>query len=280
VTALHRTRAFLRSYAFLPHRLLNRGTALVTAARRPAWAVDRAVRAWVEREGIDLSEFEDRRFESLDDFFLRRLATGARPLGDGFVAPADGNLIASGRIDLARPLVVKGQRLSVDRVVNGRVHDLDLAAYQGGTYAVIFLTPRGYHRVHMPVAGTLESVRWIPGRYFPQNEDALDVIPRVYERNERATLSCRDGEGRPFLLVMVGASLIGGIHLEGVARREWMRTREVRLDRRLAQGDEIGHFAFGSTVVVLLPWSAEVRERATVRMGETLTERPGRPIDV
>jgi phosphatidylserine decarboxylase len=145
---------------------------------------------------------------------------------------------------------------------------------------VIFLTPRGYHRVHMPVAGTLESVRWIPGRYFPQNEDALDVIPRVYERNERATLSCRDGEGRPFLLVMVGASLIGGIHLEGVARREWMRTREVRLDRRLAQGDEIGHFAFGSTVVVLLPWSAEVRERATVRMGETLTERPGRPIDV
>ena len=274
MTELHRTAAFLRSYAFLPHRWLNRGTALLTSATRPAWAVDRAVARWTERDRIDLSEFEDRRFESLDDFFLRRLAPGARPIGRGFVAPADGNLIASGRLDLDRPLVVKEQRLSVDRVVNGGLYDLDLSEYDGGMYAVIFLTPRGYHRVHMPVRGTLDAVRWIPGRYFPQNEDALRIVPRVYERNERATLSCRDGEGRPFLMVMVGASLIGGIHLEGADRREWVRPRPFELGRSLGHGDEVGHFAFGSTVVVLLPPGAPTRccEGPEVRMGQTLFE--------
>lgn len=272
MTRIHRTRAFLRSYAFLPHRLLNASIARVTAATRPAWAVDRAVRYWAERDRIDLSEFERRRFHSLDDFFLRRLAPGARPLEPGFVAPADGNLIACGPLDLARPLVVKGQRLSALCVVNGRSHDLELAAYDGGTFAVIFLTPRGYHRVHMPVAGTLEAVRWIPGRYFPQNEDALEVIPRVYERNERATLSCRDSRGRPFLMIMVGASLIGGIHLEGLARRDWMRPAPCIVERKLDQGAELGHFAFGSTVVVLLPKSFGARpiERAEVKMGQRL----------
>ena len=272
MTALHRTEAFLRCYAFLPHRLLNRATQAVTSAQRPAWAVDRAVDYWARRDGIDRSEFEARRFTSLDDFFLRRLAPGARPLEPGFVAPCDGNLIASGAIDLRRPMVVKQQRLSVDRVVNGGVYDQDLSDFDGGTYAVIFLTPRGYHRVHMPVAGTLESVRWIPGRYFPQNEDALRVVPRVYERNERATLTCRDALGRQFLMVMVGASLIGGIHLEGALRREWVKTQPHALGRTLQRGDEVGHFAFGSTVVVLLPrgYASGVVARPEVRMGQTL----------
>lgn len=274
MTALHRTRTFLECYGFLPHRLMNRSVARVTSATRPAWAVDRAVRYWAKRDGIALSEFEERRFESLDDFFLRRLAPGARPLDGGFVAPADGNLLAAGTLRLDRPLVVKGQRLSVDRVVNGRLHDLELSEYDGGSYAVIFLTPRGYHRVHMPVDGTLEAVRWIPGRYFPQNEDALEVIPRVYERNERATLSCRDAHGRPFLMVMVGASLIGGIHLEGVERNAWVKPAPFALDRRLQKGDEVGHFAFGSTVVVLLPrgMATSPRRSAEVRMGQKLFE--------
>lgn len=274
MTALHRTRTFLECYALLPHRLMNRSVARVTSATRPAWAVDRAVRYWAKRDGIALSEFEARRFESLDDFFLRRLAPGARPLDGGFVAPADGNLLAAGTLRLDRPLVVKGQRLSVSRVVNGRLHDLELSEYDGGSYAVIFLTPRGYHRVHMPVDGTLEAVRWIPGRYFPQNEDALEVIPRVYERNERATLSCRDAHGLPFLMVMVGASLIGGIHLEGVERNAWVKPAPFALDRRLAKGDEVGHFAFGSTVVVLLPrgMATSPRRSAEVRMGQKLFE--------
>lgn len=272
MTALHRSRAFLRSYAFLPHRLMNRGLARVTAATRPSWAVDRAIAAWARRDGIDLSDFEARRFESLDDFFLRRLRPGARPIGEGFVSPADGNVVGAGTLRRDRPLCIKGQRLSLERVVNAGVHDLDLSDYDGGSYAVVFLTPRGYHRVHMPIDGEVVDVRWIPGRYFPQNEDALQHIPRVYERNERAVLRCRAHAGFEFLLVMVGASLIGGIHLRAARVDAWRHAGATQLSARARKGEEIGHFAFGSTVAVLLPRGVAMPAKlgAEVRMGQTL----------
>lgn len=270
--ALHRRPGFLRSYAFLPHRAINRSVALVTGAERPRWLVDRAIDLWTRVEKIPRDEFESRRFVSLDDFFLRRLNPGARPLGSGFTSPADGQVLAQGRLDLDRPMLVKGQSLSVNRVVNGKLHDLDLRPYHGGSYAVVFLTPRGYHRVHSPTSATLRDVRWIPGRYFPQNQDALDHIPRVYERNERATLRLQSEQGFEFLLVMVGASLIGGIHLEGLTRERWAHTGVTKLARNVAKGDELGHFAFGSTVVVLLPpgLSETRHELGEIRMGESL----------
>lgn len=272
--ALHRRPAFLRGYRFLPHRLLNRGLARVTAATRPRFLVDRAIQLWARIERIDLDDFEARRFESLDDFFLRRLRPGARPIGSGFVSPADGKLVAHGRLDLDQPLAVKGQRLSVERVVNGGVHSLDLSSYAGGCFAVVFLTPRGYHRVHAPLDAELVDVRWIAGRYFPQNEDALEHIPRIYERNERAVLRLRVYSGHELLLILVGASLIGGIHLEGVARRDWVRPGPRALGLRLKRGDELGHFAFGSTVVALLPSGLTSPLEAglpdAVRMGQTL----------
>jgi len=253
MTLLHRSAVFLRGYRFLPHRLINRVCARLTAVRRPRWAVDRMVGFWTKVERIDLADFEQRRFESLDDFFLRRLRAGARPLGDGFLAPADGRLVATGRVDLGDPLVIKNQRLSVQRLVNGALHQLDVGAYDRASFAVVFLTPRGYHRVHMPIDGEIAEVQWIPGRYFPQNEDALEHIPRIYERNERAVLRCRATQGFEFLLILVGASLIGGIELSDVPRTAWARRTPTRLGLRRARGHEIGHFAFGSTVVVLVP---------------------------
>jgi phosphatidylserine decarboxylase len=271
---LHRNPAFLRAYRFLPHRLLGRTVARVTAAKRPTWAVDAAVRLWMRRDNIVLHDFEQRRFDSLDDFFLRKLRPGARPLGAGFLSPADGNLVGRGRVDLAAPMVVKGQRLSVERVVNAGIHDLDLSAYDGGQFAVVFLTPRGYHRVHMPVAGEVIDVRWIPGGYFPQNETALDHIPRIYERNERAVLRCRAGAGNEFLTVMVGASLIGGIVLHGMPRNEWMRASPTPWGRAAARGEELGHFAFGSTVVCIVPRAATGPPvpHPSIQMGQPLFE--------
>ena len=269
---LHRSAGFLRSYRFLPHRLVNRGFARLTALRRPRWAIDRMVELWTKVDRIDLRDFEQRRFESLDDFFLRRLRQDARPLGEGLVAPADGRLVASGPIDLNAALVVKKQRLSVDRLVNAASHRIDVGPYDGGSFAVLFLTPRGYHRVHMPIDGEIDEVSWIMGRYFPQNEDALEHIPRVYERNERAVLRCRASLGFEFLLIMVGASLIGGIELTGIARADWARETPTRLSWQRARGEEIGHFAFGSTVVVLLPPRAVrgVPLPPDLRMGQTL----------
>lgn len=268
----HRHPAFLKSYDLLPHHLLNRGLARLTSATKPAWAVQAAIKTWSSLADIELSDFEDRRFESVDDFFLRKLRDGARPIREGFVSPADGQLVDAGTLDQGRTIWVKGQAMLLERIVNAGLHDLDLAPYVGGSYAVVFLTPRGYHRVHMPCDGVLHDVRWIPGRFFPQNEAALQHIPRVYERNERAVLRCSTAQGQDFLLVMVGASLIGGIHLQAAPREAWVRRRAYTLGQSYAKGDEIGHFAFGSTVIVVLPEHTAERPplEREVRMGQTL----------
>jgi phosphatidylserine decarboxylase len=272
--SLLRHPAFLRSYRFLPHRLLNRSTAALTALERPAWAVQAAIRTWSRVEQIELEDFEPGPYASLDSFFLRRLLPGRRPIAGGFVAPADGQLVASGSLDEGALLTVKGQRLSLDQIVNAKRHDLDLLPYVGGAYAIVFLTPRGYHHVHMPCDGVIQDVRWIPGRFYPQNQAALRHIPGVYERNERAVLRARGADGQEFLLMMVGASLIGGIHLQALDRSQWVGDRAVTIGERYAKGERIGHFAFGSTVVVLLPRGREhhLRAGAAVRMGETLFE--------
>lgn len=273
----HRSAAFLDAYALLPHRRLNRACAWLTAAERPRWLVARAIEAWVRAAGIDLRDFEDRAYASIDDFFLRRLRPGARPLAEGFVAPVDGVLFAAGRISLDRPLRIKGHPISLRRLVLGR-DELDagetaLERYEGGSFAALFLTPHGYHRVHAPADLEIVDARWIPGRFFPQNEDALARIARVYERNERLTLRCRTVGGE-LLLVMVGASLVGGIRLEGFARADGARPGAVPLGRRVRKGDELGHFAFGSTVVLLVPRAVAGPARrevgARLRMGERL----------
>jgi phosphatidylserine decarboxylase len=270
----HRHSAFLRSYRWLPHACINRAAAIVTRAQRPAWLVDRAVRAWIRAESIDLSDFVPQRYTSLEDFFLRELLQEARPLGSGIVSPADGRLLACGGIDETTMLEVKEQRLSLDRLVNGTRHSLDMNGYIGGSYATIFLTPAGYHRVHMPTGGELVACQHIPGRYFPQNEDALRHIERIYERNERAALHFQSDAGSPFLAVMIGASLIGGIHIAGLARSAWVRSQPFPVHRRLARGDELGHFTFGSTVVLLLPpglaGACVVTPGDDIRMGETI----------
>ena len=265
--------AFLRLYPLLPHRLLNRAARAITRLRRPRWLVDAAIGAWVRSDGIDLEECEPEPYATLLDLFLRRLRPGARPLGPGFVAPVDGEVMGVGVIDATSTVEVKGQRLSLARLVDGGRHRHDLAPFAGGTCLSLFLSPRGYHRVHQPVDGELVAAAWIPGRFFPQNHVALRTIPRVYERNERVVVRCRSEGGQPYLLVLVGASLVGGIHLEGCADHRLRRLEPTTLGRRVRQGDEIAHFAFGSTVVLLLPAAAgapQVGLGDQVRLGTTL----------
>src|SRR5690606_16391825 len=159
-----------------------------------------------------MDAFEAGPFPTLEAFFLRRLRAGARPCGDGFVAPAEGVVIADAAIDDRVVLEIKGSSMDLRRLCAGPDPAPWLASLGGGRALTIFLTPDGYHHVHAPCDAIIDEVRWIPGRAFPQNDDALQVIPRVYERNERAILRGRDDLGRPFALALIGASLIAGIH--------------------------------------------------------------------
>jgi phosphatidylserine decarboxylase len=245
-----RTRPFFFAYRFFPHGAINAAAMHAAKVRRPRWLVKRAIDMWIQKDGIDMKDFVAGDFATLEEFFLRRLKDGARPLGNGIVAPVDGCVVGRGRIGARTILQVKGRPIGVERLVNGLRHDLDVRAYEGGTYVTLFLRPRGYHFVHAPFDGEIVDVRWIPGRYFPQNEDALQHIDGIYERNERAVLRVRTDAGEA-LLVMVGASVIGGIHVNGIAS---LKQRDpIPLNRRIKKGDELGHFSFGSTVVMLLP---------------------------
>jgi phosphatidylserine decarboxylase len=271
---LHRHPAFFRAYRFLPHHALNAIARRLGRATHPRWAIEKAIDTWVRRGGIDLSEYEASTYETVEEFFLRRLRPGARALGEGVISPVDGVVVDVGPITRGRKLRVKGELLDLPRVVNGRHHHLPVDAYAGGTYLVIFLTPDGYHRLHAPIAGKLLDVRWIPGRYYPQNDDALRHLSRIYEKNERATLRFEDALGREWLLVMVGASLIGAIELEGIARTDWVTRDPWSIGRMIGKGEEIGHFTFGSTVVLVFPEGMTAGEMPApgtrVRMGEPL----------
>lgn len=267
----HRTRAFLRAYRFFPQRLLGRAVRLVATRERPRWAVRLAIRAWIRRGRIAMDAFEPGPFPTLEAFFLRRLRPGARPCGDGFVSPADGVVVAESAIDARVILEIKGSTMELRRLCAGADPAPWLSALTGGRALTIFLTPDGYHHLHMPCDGTVDELRWIPGRAFPQNDDALRVIPRVYERNERAVLRCRDADGRPFVLVLVGASLIASIHLDGLERARWAGPRPFAWGRAFRRGDRLGCFSFGSTVVILAP--ASIAAAAGPQPGRTIAVR-------
>src|SRR6185369_2999769 len=150
MNAVLRSEPFFRAYRYLPHGLINRTAQRLAEARWPRPFVDAAIRAWIRRGAIDMSDFEERSYDSVEDFFLRKLRPGTRPLASGLVSPVDGLFVGGGTIEKEQPLVVKGQRISLDRLVNGRIHDLSLGAYEGGSFATLFLSPEGYHRIHMP----------------------------------------------------------------------------------------------------------------------------------
>jgi phosphatidylserine decarboxylase len=257
---VHRHPAFLRAYRFLPHAVLNGAMGAIGRIRRPRFAIDYTIRRWVEREQIELSDFEPGPWDTLEDFFLRSLRTGARPIGEGIVAPADGVVVGAGDCDAGTILQVKGKPISVERLIGG--------PSEAARYLTIFLTPRGYHYVHAPMDGVLHDVRWIPGRFFPQNEDALQHIDAIYARNERAVVRFGD-----LTMVMVGASLIGGIHLRDLDRSRWTKKGSTPIGVAKKKGDPIGHFTFGSTVVLLFPRGYEgalPAVGAQIRMGQTV----------
>jgi len=276
--------ALLRAYRFFPHAAINGAARRLARLRRPRWLVQAAIRAWVSRDGIDLSEClvaDARGFSSLEELFLRRLRPGARVFDPvGVAAPVDGRVVAAGALRSATALPVKGESLSLGRIVNGASSPssssaIDLFGYAGGRYAVLFLSPRGYHRIHMPVDGELVDVRWHAGRFFPQNERALARIAGVYEKNERAVLRLRRAPGQgddngELLLVLVGASVVGGIELEAAPRARWVGRAPAPIGVAYRRGDEIAHFTFGSTVIVLEPGGAAGRGGSEPAIGDDL----------
>ena len=260
----------------LPRQLFSRLMGWLADARPPRWllnaVLDRYIRAY--RVELDQAVVPAEGFRSFNQFFTRALRPGLRPLDDdprSVLCPADGRLEDLGPIDGDTRFLLKGSTYDVAELLD----DATAAeAYRGGSYAVVYLSPRDYHRVHSPVAGTVRAVRHIPGTLYPVNSFGLRFVPQLFARNERAAVHIDSPSGR-FAVVFVGALIVGRIRLTIPAPRRpsiggTAKSREFTAgdEPKLGRGDELGAFELGSTIVLLLPPGVE------------LTKEPGRPAKV
>lgn len=272
--------AILLQYV-LPHRFLSR---LIHWGTRWTWRPwkDFLIGQIARRYRVDLGEAETADFAAyphFNAFFTRALRPGARPLDPdpaAVLCPADGRVSQAGPIRDGRLFQAKGQDFSAAELLG----DAEAAAaYRDGSFATIYLSPRDYHRVHMPLAGELVETLHVPGRLFSVAPFAVARIPRLFARNERLVCHFR-GEHGPFVVVLVGAMLVSGVAtVWGGVEIPKYASRIVRKDYRgrgirLARGAEMGRFEMGSTVIVLLPPGMacldELPAESPVRMGQRI----------
>lgn len=221
---------------------------------------------------VDLGEVAPRTlpYDSFDEFFTRPLKDGARDISeDAVVSPADGLLASTGGVDASGRIFVKGRPYDTSELVGD---PRDAAGFAGGSYAVVYLSPRDYHRVHSPVSGKMDFVRGIPGDLYPVNAIGERHIPRLFVRNNRVAMFLQTpGLGR-VAVVMVGAVIVGRISVRAIpepAVPEGDHTIDPPLE--LQRGDEIGVFHLGSTAVLLVePGIQLARSVGPVRYGESL----------
>ena len=240
------------------------------------------IRWFVAKYGVNMSEAAEpdiTRYATFNDFFTRALRPGARPIAQAdYVCPVDGAISQLGPIAGDQIFQAKGHSYSTTSLVGG---DHALAApYTNGTFTTIYLSPKDYHRIHMPCDGRLVRMIHVPGDLFSVNPTTARGVSGLFARNERVVCIFEGAHG-PFVMVLVGATIVGSMATvwHGIVNpprpgtvREWHYTDQ---QIHLAQGHEMGRFLLGSTVVLLFPpkqitftapWAAE----RPVRMGEPM----------
>ena len=252
------------------------------------------IRWFVRKYGVDMDEAVEpdvSRYTSFNDFFTRALKPGARPLADTtLVSPVDGSISQFGRIEHDQILQAKGHRYSTAALVGG---DLKLAKhFHDGSFATLYLSPRDYHRIHMPCDGRLLRMIHVPGDLFSVNPTTARGVPGLFARNERVVCVFETATKEPFVIVLVGATIVGSMATvwHGVinaARRSarHMRVREWLYGDGGTDGDEIvlpkgaemGRFLLGSTVVLLFPqgplaFNAAWAPGRAIRVGESMAQ--------
>jgi len=244
----------------LPKQALTAFAGFV-ASRRAGGATTALVRWFIGRYGVNMAEAaaaDPAAYASFNDFFTRALAPGARPLADAaLVCPVDGAISQFGAIEGDQIFQAKGHAYSITALVGG---DAELAArFADGSFATLYLSPKDYHRIHMPCAGRLRRMIHVPGALFSVNPTTARGVPGLFARNERVVCVFDDAAGQPFVLVLVGATIVGSMATvwHGMvnpprpgALRDWRYDDHAPT---LAQGAEMGRFLLGSTVVMLFP---------------------------
>ena len=276
--------------AVLPQYLLPKG-ALTNFAGRVAGAkggamTTRLIRWFVGRYNVNMDEALDpdiTHYTSFNDFFTRALRPGARPIAQAdYVCPVDGRISQFGTIDKDQIFQAKGHQFSTTALVGG---DAALAAqFEHGSFANLYLSPRDYHRIHMPCDGRLTRMIYVPGELFSVNPTTARGIPGLFARNERVVCVFDTANG-PFVMTLVGATIVGSMATvwHGVVNpprsgqvRDWSYANDHIV---LKKGEELGRFLLGSTVVMLFPkgtlqFNPAWQPAGPVQLGEVMGNLP------
>ena len=243
----------------MPKLAMTRLAGLVASAEWGAvttWVIKR----FVKRYNVNMNEAahaDPAHYKNFNEFFTRPLKDGVRPLSRSeWVCPVDGAISQCGAIERDQIFQAKGHHYSTRALVGG---DATLAAqFQNGQFATLYLSPRDYHRIHMPMAGKLLRMIHVPGDLFSVNPTTARGVPGLFARNERVVCEFETEKG-PMVLVLVGATIVGSMATVWHGQvnpprpgtvREW---RYESQDVRLQKGEEMGRFLLGSTVVMLFP---------------------------
>ncbi len=268
----------------LPKQLMTQAAGALAGAQ--GGSLSTAVIRWfIGRYGVNMAEAADPRPEAytrFNEFFTRALKPGVRPLAQAeVICPVDGAISQFGAIDGEHIFQAKGHRYTTTALVGG---DAALAAhFHGGHFATLYLSPKDYHRIHMPCASRLLRMIHVPGALFSVNPATARGVPGLFARNERVVCVFDGGRG-PWVLVLVGATIVGSMATvwHGVVNppRPGMLREWGYLDQniQLAQGAEMGRFLLGSTVVMLFPrgpltFNPRWQPGGTIRMGELMGSR-------
>lgn len=285
-------RLFVASQYLLPQHFLSRLVYHLTRSRSPG-VKNALIRSFMRGFTPDMTDALQRdplAYASFNEFFTRALQPGARPIDheDVLVSPVDGAVSQVGRLDGSRLLQAKGHSYSLEMLLDdGQGQTRWAPSFIGGSFATLYLAPFNYHRIHMPLDGTLRAAWYVPGKLFSVNAVTANSVPSLFARNER--IVCIFGyNAELFALVLVGALFVGSMdtvwHGEVTPRNPRERLNlpldTSRAPLQLAKGQEMGRFNMGSTVILITPpgmieWLPGVKTGDGVSVGQKLARLRG-----
>ena len=285
---MHWDRVRVAYQYLLPQKAISHVVHWLTRRTRPIWLKNAAIVGFVRMFGVTLSEAvqnEAAAYPSFNAFFTRALKLGARPMPGNPAAiacPVDGRISQVGDIEDTRLFQAKGHHYTVQALLGGGANHSE--AFRGGRFVTIYLSPRDYHRIHMPTAGHLTATIQLPGRLFSVSPLTTRVVPGLFARNERVVCLFETEVG-PMALVLVGAINVGSIETvwAGQMTPPYAQVRsEIQHPTAtqagavvLERGAEMGRFNMGSTVILLfgpdtMEWAQDLNPGALVRLGQSI----------
>lgn len=267
----------------LPHHGISRAAGWL-AQSKVTWLKNALISRFIKTYGVNMAEAQRREiadYANFNDFFTRELKEGARPFDSAsnvIVSPADGAISQFGSIKKQQIIQAKGQEYSLQTLLGGKSETAK--PFENGEFMCIYLSPKDYHRLHMPIRGELKESIYVPGRLFSVNPATAQNVPNLFARNERLVCIFETELG-PMAMVLVGAMIVAAIETVWAGRiTPFNSIKRFSFDEEtpqvvLEKAAEMGRFCLGSTVILCFPekslqWQADLKSTQSLQMGQTL----------